>query len=461
MRNRRARGPSLPQVFACARAARDGRLALYAAIGLFLVVPAAAAQTGVAIRTGEDRPLSPAEATFPVAEPHLSTHPEDSNQLFVSALVIKAARPYYDFDCVLFRSLDGGKSWTHAELGFGICGNTWSTVLPDRSALFVALTAPDGIAQYRADMRVYRSNDGGLAWSSPPHEFGPGFDYPKILYDGVHGDVYVVGSRAVRVNGRIRHSIVVGRSADGGRSFPDSIHLTPSENAYEAQVPVALSDGSLVVPFTEHDQGVGGAPLPARRSWLVVSRDRTATFSEPRLIAEGCGGGGTGWPYLAVDGTEGRYRDRLYWLCARQGLAGVWLRHSDDVGETWSEFVRVDQEAERTSAAAYALAVNRDGTIGVMWLRRLEDPEPCSWLFFSASVDGGNSFMQPVKVSTEPSCPARDQRNAAAHAHRPRAGGDYNGLAAAADGVFHLVWADARDGIYRLRHATALVEPNR
>jgi hypothetical protein len=307
-------------------------------------------------------------------------------------------------------------------------------------------------------MRVYRSDDGGVAWSGSPYEFGPGFDYPKILYDKSDGDLYVVGSRAVRVAGRIRHSIVVGRSSDGGRTFSDSVHLTPSDNVYEAQVPVTLSNGSLIVPFTEHDNVAGSAPLPARRSWLLVSRDRGATFSEPRLIAEGCGGGGTGWPYLAVDGTQGRYRDRLYWLCARQGLAGVWLRHSDDVGKTWSELVRVDQETERTSGAAYALAVNREGTIGVMWLSRLENPEPCGWLFFSASVDGGNSFVQPVKVSTEPSCPARDQRNSAAHAHRPRAGGDYNGLAAAADGMFHLVWADARDGIYRLRHATARVE---
>ena len=425
------------------------------------LVPAAAAQTDAVIRVGEDRLLSPPEATFPVAEPHISTHPADPNQLFVSALVIKAARPYYDFDCALFRSLDGGRRWTHAELGFGICGNTWSTVLPDRSALFVALTAPEGITQYRADMRVYRASDGGLAWSSPPHEFGPGFDYPKILYDKSDGGVYVVGSRATRVDGRIRHSIVVGRSSDGGRSFPDSVHLTPSENAYEAQVPVTLSDGSLVVPFTEHDNAAGNAPLPARRSWALVSRDRGRTFLAPRLIAEGCGGGGTGWPYLAVDGSQGPNRDRLFWLCARQGLAGVWLRYSDDVGKSWSEWVRVDHDTESASSVAYAIAVNREGTIGVMWLNRLDGVDPCSWLLFSASVDGGRSFARPVKVSTEPSCPARDPRNAAAHAHRPRAGGDYNGLAAAADGVFHLVWADARDGLYRLRHSTVMVEQDR
>lgn len=436
------------------------RVVLPAATALVWVLfgPAAAAQrpTG-AIRVSEDRLLSTAGAPFPVAEPHLSAHPTDPNQLFVSALVIKAVRPYYDFDCVLFASLDGGASWSRADLGFGICGNTWSAVLPDRSTLFVALTEPAGIVHYRADMRAYRSEDGGITWSTPPHEFGPGFDYPKILHDTVHGDLYVVGSRAVRADGGIRHSIVVARSTDGGRSFPDSVHLTPSENTYEAQVPVTLSDGTLLVPFTEHGNVTGNVQLLSRRSWLLVSRDHGRTYSAPRLIAEGCGGG-AGWPYLAVDGTRGQYRNRLYWLCARQDLPGVWLRHSDDVGATWSEWVRVEQEAEPSSAVAYALAVNREGTIGVMWLSRMGGPDPCSRLFFSASADGGNSFLPSVRVSRELSCPARDQRNAAAHAHRPRAGGDYNGLAAAANGSFHLVWADARDGAYRLRHATAVVE---
>lgn len=425
------------------------------ALPVFAYSRPAEAQSDV-IQVGEDRLISPSDLLFPVAEPHVSAHPDDPDQLFVSALSIKAARPYYDFDCFLSESLDG-RSWTHTQMGFGMCGNTWSAVLRDGSKVFVALTEPGGIVRYRADMRVYR-NDGSVDWSGPPLEFGPGFDYPKVAYDKMHGDLYVVGSRAVRVDGRIRHSIVVGRSTDGGSSFPDSVRLAPSENAYEAQVPVPLSDGSLIVPFTEHGNAAGDIPLAARRSWLLVSRDRGATFSAPRLIAEGCGGGGTGWPYLAVDLTEGAHRDRLYWLCARQGMPGVWLAHSDDVGMTWSQWARVDREVGSASAVAYALAVNSEGTVGVMWLSLEGGPDPCSWLIFSASLDGGNSFVQPVKVSTQPSCPSRDPRNAAAHAHRPRAGGDYNGLAAAADGVFHFVWADARDGIYRLRHATAMVK---
>jgi hypothetical protein len=37
------------------------------------------------------------------------------------------------------------------------------------------------------------------------------------------------------------------------------------------------------------------------------------------------------------------------------------------------------------------------------------------------------------------------------------AGGDYFGLAAAADGSFRLLWADSRDGIYQLRSSSVRV----
>lgn len=407
------------------------------------------------IRIGEDRPLV-RDAGLPVVEPHLSAHPADPGQLFVSAIVVKAGAPYYDFDCALFASRDAGTTWTRADLGFGMCGNPWGAVLADGGTAFTALAEPGGILRYRADMRVYRSDDRGVMSPLSTEEFGPGFDYPKLVQDTVHGDVYVVGTRAERADGRIRHSIVVARSSDGGRRFAEPVRLTPSPNTYEAQLPVVLHDGTLLVPFTEHRDAFG-EPLPTPRSWLLVSRDRGRTFEPPRAIAEGCSGG-AGWAYLTAGINGGTGRDRIYWTCAREGHAGLWLRRSDDRGTTWSAWMRVDQEVDPAAAVVHAIAVNRDGTIGVMWLSRVEQPEPCSRLVFSASVDGGDSFLPPVVVSTEASCPARDPRNAAAHAHRPRSGGDYNGLAAAADGSFHMVWADARDGVYRLRHASALVE---
>jgi hypothetical protein len=412
------------------------------------------AQTKASIRVRSDTALERIHAMYPVAEPHLSTHRTNADLLFVSALEIKEYDPYPIFDCVLFSSDDRGSTWSRTDLDFELCGNTWGAVAGDGTLLFVGLTEPAGIVHYRADLRAYRSDDGGATWSDA-QEFGAGFDYPKIVIDPSSEDVYVVGTRAFRVDSRILHRTVVARSADVGRTFPDSIHLHLSPNTHEAQVPVILGDGSLVIPYTEHSTE-DGAPLDGRRSWLVVSDDRGRTFSEPRLIAEGCGGGGAGWPYLVGGRAPSGTRDRIYWLCSADSGPGIWIQHSDDVGLTWSARVRVDNPGPE-AYAAYALATNARGIVGVMWLAQVGTREPCNRLFFTASVDGGESFLRPVNVSEEDSCPSRDPRNAAAYAHRARAGGDYNGIAAGADGSFHMVWADARDGVYRLRHSIAEV----
>jgi hypothetical protein len=79
----------------------------------------------------------------------------------------------------------------------------------------------------------------------------------------------------------------------------------------------------------------------------------------------------------------------------------------------------------------------------------------CQEIFFTASIDGGATFLQEVKVSAKPSCPATP-RNVETALRFP-AGGEYMGLAAAPDGSFRLLWSDSRSEVYRLYTATVSV----
>jgi hypothetical protein len=58
-------------------------------------------------------------------------------------------------------------------------------------------------------------------------------------------------------------------------------------------------------------------------------------------------------------------------------------------------------------------------------------------------------------VSNATSCPDVPQNKGAFALFD--AGGDYSGLAATSDGLFHVVWSDARSGIYQLRTSTVNV----
>jgi hypothetical protein len=96
--------------------------------------------------------------------------------------------------------------------------------------------------------------------------------------------------------------------------------------------------------------------------------------------------------------------------------------------------------------------------IGVSWYE-IHD-KSCFDVYFTASLDSGKTFLPEVRVSSATSCPDTPQNKGAFDPGTTfGAGGDYSGLAATSDGIFHLVWSDARTGIYQLRTASVAVKP--
>jgi hypothetical protein len=213
-----------------------------------------------------------------------------------------------------------------------------------------------------------------------------------------------------------------------------------------------LSDGALAVNFADFQTNVDDfrdkGMLERKRMWLLVSTDGGATFSPPLFVSEKCAGD------LAADASPGPFRDRLYMVCTSRE-EGVMVLHSADRGERWSEPVRASLRGTETGSPKTAsIAVNHRGIVGVSWYERQKD-RPCQHIYFAASLDGGRTFLPEVRVSTKESCPEGPQNGRAAE--RWPYGGDYSGLAASADGTFHVLWADARSGIYQLYTAKVKV----
>lgn len=194
-------------------------------------------------------------------------------------------------------------------------------------------------------------------------------------------------------------------------------------------------------------------------SWVMTSADGGKTFSVPLFLTHVCA---EDWPGLAADASKGPYRDRLYWVCHDRPNEHIYLNFSADRGETWSEPVVVNAGSGRNPRVDDAvIAVNREGVVAVTWYDARHDPRGyrgdfrCQELFFAASLDGGRTFLPEVKVSSAENCPDTSANGEAGR--RWPAGGDYHGLVAAADGSFHVLWADSREGIYKLRTATVRV----
>ena len=411
------------------------------------------------IQVGQNIHVSREISGRPLTEPQIAADPKNPNHLLAAAIVASTSSPGAETeDCAAFVSFDGGKTWSKHEFSVRECVDPWSTISAEGAAFFVALGSNGLLA--------LRSPDGGRTWSDPPTSFGKGHDHPAIVTDTTDGrfagTVYVISSRGQRSKEKnLRWPVFVARSLDNGKTFQEPVYVTPSNLNLNSNNGVVLSDGTLVVEFGDFQRNVDefmhAGMLERRRSWVITSDDGGQHFSPPLFVSEDCG---QGFETLAVDNSSPSFRDRLYLVCLNRDHNRIYLLYSSDRGEQWSGPVTVNRTQNEIERRTPTVAVNNDGIVSVTWYDRRNDPSGKCWdIYLAASLDGGQTFLPEVRVSAASSC-HENPRNAGA-AQRWPAGGDYSGLVATSDDLFHVLWADSRTGIYQLWTAEVSVSDGR
>ena len=428
------------------------------------------------------------DGDIPHVELSVASNPQDPNNLVGAS--ITATRLEGGWACKVYSSHNAGDSWADAvlpEQHINGGGDPQVAFGPNGTAYFAALGAmKDSKGRDRDGLFVYRSEDGGTTWHKPVN-LGPGYDH----------DVMAVDESAGRFAGRIYISILYGypvyrlgvfRSDDDGRSF-----YGPAESANgggklginTAANILILSDGTLVIPYEDFEF----LPEKAKEShtqnvWIVSSSDGGVTFAAPRKIGTQESNKAPDapmimtFPSFAADNRSEAYKDRIYraWTDFRDNEYRVWFSYSKDRGTTWSEPRKIDDSvAKGTWQYQPMLAVNSDGVVGLTWFdTRASNEKRVYDEYFAASLDGGDTFLPPARVSSEHSAfPGKG--NLATYpgawsykgeirltflsaASRWPMGGDYIGLGVDADGNFHPFWPDNRTGTSLIETATVRVQ---
>ncbi|HET9225544.1 MAG TPA: sialidase family protein [Thermoanaerobaculia bacterium] len=424
---------------------------------------------GATLLAGPDVLVS-RENDFAHVEMIVAAHPSDPKKLIAGSMFLGSG-----FGTVVYASTDGGITWTPSHPAEAIETDADPVVLytPKGTALFLALPAnPLVNAAGRRYMPIvlYRSED-GRTWQKPVL-LGTegGYDYPRIAADPRSGRIYVgavVGEES---------NLDLFRSDDDGRTFKASVLAKATTEGIGLGTTglAVLADGTLVHSYLEYPMGNLRDTVREKKHWVTVSRDGGETFSEPVFA---------GSQILPPDGARDRFRllghgsqmaaggDRIHlsWTDSRTGRPQVVVSSSADQGRTWSEPRPV---AGPLPEGAYSfqpsLAVNKDGVLGVSWLDTRNHPGTDLYdAWFSASLDGGATFLPAVRLSSASSDPLGtgnqrpspgsmwDRRNKVIRVfflnalNRYPHGGDYAGLAAAADGSFHPLWPDSRTGTFQ------------
>jgi len=415
------------------------------------------------IVAGEPVCVSGDRPGVPHVEPFLAAHPADPDLLFGAAVLLPDAGRGGGIEETAvagFRSLDGGHSW--ARVPFPRClVDPWVSFGRGRDVYLSCLARGGAVA-------VFRSPDGGRTWHRPvrvPAAGGGGRDHPILAVarsEGPRGGtVYAIFAQqlpAVAPGRKPRFGTAVASSRDGGRSFSAPAFVRDeglNQQPFDATV---LADGTLVLLFM--DYASFQRPLARRQAWAARSVDGGRSFSLAALPFEPPGG--LAPMPLAAD-PAAAHRGRLYLavpgLAPREAGGGLAVLRSDDGGASWwqpASAVAVAPGPLAAGARTPAIAVSAAGIVGIAWYDTGRDPRgECFDVDFSASVDGGRTFLAAVRVTPEMSCPPAGQHRAVAA--RWPFGGDYSGLAATADGRFRVFWSGSRSGVSQVWTAAAEV----
>jgi len=398
-------------------------------------------------------------------EPRIATHPTVANHLIAVGWVMPTSGDRHDLDvesCAVFFSKDGGKSWNQGPLLGRGCADPWIT-LSEKGALLTSLGTHPSLPDSDEDqLLAYFSFNGGETWSLNPQSLGYFHDGPRSVANQ-QGTTYVISSQStVNERGKPRFPIYIGR-AKAGQAFVDKrTSITPSNLNLNSDGIATLADGTLLVSYQDFQRPVNGfrnrgrrGVLKTRREWVVTSEDGGLSFSEPKLITEACFDRAGD---LAVDLSKGAFHDRIYCICSGSDYKSILLSSSHDQGEEWTDAEAIElPDTLKGIRREPQLAVNNQGILAVAWMDGRDAPDrKCFTPYITFSSDGGQSFSPVRRVGEALSCP----KPAEAGIFVPRrwpSGGDYFGLASAADGRFHLLWADARTGKFQLYTAAISV----
>jgi hypothetical protein len=303
-------------------------------------------------------------------------------------------------------SRDGGRTWTsHGVLDPGVFRSDPVLATDDDGRFYYYSLTVDDFNNYTC--QIFRSEDAGLTWTGPIPAYGGDKQWLAVDRTGGlgHGNIY----------GAWDHYGCCGidvfsRSIDyaDGWTYPVPIPEFPIWGVTDVG-----PDGAVYVAGRTRDTN--------RR--FVVARSSNAQYAnqtpefdlatdvpfDGRLLyflGEGPNPGGLlGQVWIATDHSGGATHGNVYVLSSMEPDSGsdpldVMITRSEDGGLTWSDPVRVNDDAGDNWQWFGTLSVAPNGRLDAVWYdTRDSGQDNISVVYYSYSLDAGETWAPNVPVS--------------------------------------------------------------
>lgn len=335
-------------------------------------------------------------------EPSLAVDPRAPNRVAIG---------WRQFDTVASNFRQAGRGWSNDG------GRTWHNAGVHTPGTFrsdpVLRAGPDGTIYYHTlqtdfDCDMFASTDGGRTWSGPTPV--PGGDKVWMAIDsGVssgRGNIYLAWNTAG--NNFAPNTFV--RAIDNEFDTPVTIPQTPIFGTLDVN-----RVGDVLVfgrnPGNASQFWVArstNARNPAAPTVSFLAPAQVNMGGAQRVSAGPNPGGLLGQAWIGVDRSGGARDGWIYLLCSVDPAGAdpldVHFVRSTDGGQTWSAPVRVNTDPPGANSWQWfgTLGVSPDGRIDAVWNDTRESQAAgLSRLYYATSSDGGTTWTGEAPISPE------------------------------------------------------------